>query len=575
MLRAVARSLSFLFLGLLLATGPLGAARIPEHPWCGTGRHGVKAQAAVHLEHQRRLERETLEKGLAPSFPEATRVGEVAVLVDDGSLIVNPSRVDLDDFGVQFVPQKKGGFVVSPSSDPVGGEIGERLALSDDDVREISFPKGFKFRFFNKNYTKLFVHSDGNLTFGTPDAESSERDLVRLIGGPPRIAPLFADLNPEIATGNGGVYVLASKAKIVVTWLEVPEFGQSSPNTFQAVLYPTGRITFAFGRLDTVVAVVGIAPGGGGDMQVLDYTESLPSGVLKAGIAERFAAERSVDDLGVARAFFREFADDYDHLIVFLDFPHSLGDAFAYELTIKNEIHGIGNDVFDSSGLAGSKGRLRSFVQMGALNRYPVSPEEDILGTNSSLDVLAHEAGHRWLATFNFLDEGGQGSDALLGRQRAHWSFCHNSLASLMEGNRFREDGGDRFTSVGATEQYSPLDLYGMGLIPAGDVPPFYYVDGCNDRERAPAVGVVIQGRRVDVTIDQIIAAEGPREPAANRAPHSFKLAFVLVANGGQFPSTDSIAKVDRIRAAFEPHFARVTDGLGTVSTALKPKPRK
>jgi hypothetical protein len=461
--------------------------------------------------------------------------------------------------------------VVSPSDAALEEEIGERIALGDDESHQVALPKKFRFRFFGKLQKRLFVHSDGNLTFAAPDAASTARDLARLISGPPRIAPLFSDLNPEAAAGEGGVYVLTSAKKIVVTWLDVPQFEQNNLNTFQAVLYSDGRITFAFGTLQAREAVVGLAPGNGGEVQLLDYTASLPSGILKTGIAERFATTRSFDHLAVARAFFREFADDYDHLIVFLDFPQSLGGAFAFEGTVKNDVHGLGQPVFDDSAQAGSRGRLRSFVQMGTLARYPDDPQAEFLGTNNTLDVLGQEAGHRWLSFLHFIDGNGQASDALLGRDLSHWSFCHNSLASDMEGNEWQEAGGNRFTSVGATNRYSPLDQYAMGLIGADEVPPFYTVGDCSNPSGAPAVGASIQGPRIDVTIDQIIAAEGPRVPDSRKAPHTFNMAFLLVSEAGRFPSDASIAKVDRIRAAWEPYFAAATDGNGSVRTEIKP----
>jgi len=131
------------------------------------------------------------------------------------------------------------------------------------------------------------------------------------------------------------------------------------------------------------------------------------------------------------------------------------------------------------------------------------------------------------------------------------------------------------FNSTAATESYSPLDQYAMGLIPAADVPPFFYVGGCFDPAAEPAIGVTLQGPRIDLTIDDIIAAEGPRNPTAAKSPHNFNMAFILVAQADQFPSEDSIAKVDRIRAAWEPYFAQAVDGHGTVSTALRLKPRR
>jgi hypothetical protein len=574
MLRTHRRSSFLATLALFFVVGAAAAITLPDHSpsWCGTRKSGLAVNLAIHREQVRRLEQKRARGKALPSFPQASRVGDVAVLVDDGSLIVQPNELDIANFGVQFVPQRRGGLVVSPSSDPVAEAIGNRIDLGDDDSRAVPFPRGFRFPFYGKSYTGMFVGSDGHLTFVAPDATSSSRDLDRLISGPPHIAPLFADLNPAAASGDGGVYVLTSKPKIVVTWLDVPEFGTTNHNTFQAVLYPNGRITFAFGQIDAREAVVGVAPGGSSQVQLLDYTESLPSGVLKTAIAERFVAKPFFDHLAVAKAFLREFADDYDHLVVFLDFPLSLNGAFAFEITIKNDIHGIGDDVFDLSPQVGSKGRLRSFVQMGSLARYPSDPNTQFLETNSTLDVMGQETGHRWLSKLHFLDGNGEKSDALLGRDLVHWSFCHNTLASDMEGNLFREDGGDRFTSIAATERFSPLDQYAMGLIPAADVPPFYYVDGCFDPTAAPEVGAVIQGSRIDLTLDDIIAAEGPRTPEAAKAPHTFNMAFILVAMADQFPSDDSIAKVDGIRAAWEPYFAQATDGHGSVSTAIRPR---
>jgi hypothetical protein len=567
------RTQTLLILVLLLAGGPLAGSTISDHPWCGTGRTGFEAQAAIHRDQQRRLRESGTE---VRNVVQAARVGDVAVLVDDGTMVVQPNPLDLANLGIQYIPQKKGGLIASPSSAPIEEAIGDRIVLGDDDSREIAFPKKFRFRFFGKVQTRLFVHSDGNLTFVAPDAGSTDRDLDRLISGPPRIAPLFTDLDPGAATGDGGVYVLTSPAKIVVTWRDVPQFGLSNHNTFQTVLYPDGRITFTFGTLQARAAVVGLAPGGNGQVQLLDYTANLPSGVIKIGIAERFVTSRTFDHLAVARAFFREFADIYDHLIVFLDFPQSLGPgAFAFEITIKNDVRGLGVPISDNTAQVGSRNRLRSFVQMGTLSRYPHDPEQPFLGTNSTLDVLGQEAGHRWLSFTRFIDGNGEASDALLGRDLSHWSFCHNSLASDMEGNEWQEQGNDRFLSVDATSRYSPLDQYAMGLIGASEVPPFYYVGGCNNPAAAPQTNAIIQGPRIDVTIDQIIAAEGPRVPDFRKAPHAFDMAFILVAEGGQFPSEDSIGKIDRIRAAWESYFAAAVDGKGSVRTALQPKPRR
>jgi hypothetical protein len=578
--RFLARSstafLLVLSVGQVLATGGARAETVPGHPWCGTGETSVAEKVAIHRDHERRLERRRAAGMALRGEPEAARVGDVAIVVDHGDIVVQPNRVDLSDVGVQFVLQKKGGFVVSPSSESPDPSIGERVPLADDDARLFAFPKGFRFPFYGRLRTRMYVHSDGNVTFDAPDTASTDRSLARLLEGPARIAPLFGDFDPSVASGDGGVYVSTSKTRIVVTWLEVPEFGTDNANTFQVVLYPNGRVVFAYGALDAQVGVAGVAPGKGGDVQTVDYTGGLPTGVVRTAIAERFAAVRAVDDLAIARAFLREFADVYDHLIVFLDFAETLPDGvFAYELTLKNEIHGIGSNVYDSSTEVGSRGRLRSFVQMGGIAKYPPAPEDPAIGTNSTLDVVAHEAGHRWLALLRYVDGGGQATDALLGRQRAHWAYCVDTDASVMEGNEFRDDGGGLYTSVAATDRYSLLDQYAMGLVPPSAVPPFYRIDGCRDREAAPQIGISVRGERVDIGIDQVIAAEGARVPPAAKAPHTFTTAFVLVGEGGAFPSNEAIEKVEAIRAAWEPYFAVATEGRGAVDTTLSTRRRR
>ena len=138
MLRTHRRSLPLAILSLLSLLSVAGAAgamtlpnRAPDHSssWCGTRRSGLAVNLAIHREQERRLARRRTQEKALRSLPQASRVGDVAVLVDDGSLIVQPNLLDVGNFGVQYVPQKKGGLVVAPSGDPVAEEIGDRIDL--------------------------------------------------------------------------------------------------------------------------------------------------------------------------------------------------------------------------------------------------------------------------------------------------------------------------------------------------------------------------------------------------------------------------------------------------------------
>ncbi len=113
---------------------------------------------------------------------------------------------------------------------------------------------------------------------------------------------------------------------------------------------------------------------------------------------------------------------------------------------------------------------------MDFIGKYPDDPQQTFLGENNTLSVLGQEVGHRWLAFLEFRDHTGARSEALLGRDQAHWSFFFDSDASVMEGNDIEDLGGGSFRTVAAVRRYSLLDQYAMGLVPESQVPPFFYV---------------------------------------------------------------------------------------------------
>jgi len=80
---------------------------------------------------------------------------------------------------------------------------------------------------------------------------------------------------------------------------------------------------------------------------------------------------------------------------------------------VKNDVKGIGVDQTDFSQEFGSNGNLQSFLAMNQLAEFPNDPDSVFLGTNSTIDVLGQESGHRWLAYVRFRD-GTVNSSALL-----------------------------------------------------------------------------------------------------------------------------------------------------------------
>ena len=398
-------------------------------------------------------------------------IGEIAVVQDEGDLIAPPNQFDVRNTGLRFSRNAAGGYDVRRIDGAFRTTLGTRITLSDDDSRQLNVP--FSFPMYGRGQTTAFVNSDGNITFEQEDRASTDRNVARLLTGPPRVAPFLADLDPS---AGGRVFANAAADQYTVTWCGVRGFDSTLTVTTQATLLPDGSIEMKFADVTLTDTIVGLSPGRTGDFTPVNLSENGPTSGGAAAVGERFADSAELDTVEVARKFYQTHPDNYDQLVVWTDAP-LIEDAFAFESTVANEISGIGVGLFDASRDFGSAGRLRSFVVMDDINKYPDNPLQKVLGENTTVSVLGQESGHRWLAFLEFRDRNGNRSTDLLGRDEAHWSFFFDSDASVMEGNDIEDLGGGSFQTVAAVERYSLLDQYAMGLVPPSGVPSFFYVE--------------------------------------------------------------------------------------------------
>ncbi len=555
---------------------------------CGTSlERNRNAHARARYHQSRLLQRNAVERGRAllavPAQELQQDMGDVAVMEDDGSLITEANAFDLMQRSFRFEPVSNSNYRVVISSTVFDASGGERVLLEDDDAALIQL--GFGFTFFGRGHTSVYLNSDGNLTFGESDTAFTARDLGRFSSGPPRIGPFFADLDPP----SGRVSIRRDPDGILFIWDSVPRFEPSGTlefNSFSVKLFASGNIEFAFGeRVLAAQSVVGISPGSSiGGITAVNFSDGLPVASAAGTVVEVFSDRFEVSESAVARKFFENHPDDYDHLNIFLDFDYDLGgNAYAYEINVKNEIRGIGQPIEDYSAEYGSSGRLRSLLNMGTLTgpgRYPEDPNQVFLGTNSTLGIMGQESGHRWLAFTPFQD-GTQRSYAILGRDLAHWSFFFDSDGSVMEGNDIEDRGANlgiqRFKTVGATYTYSLLDRYIMGLVGSDEVPTMFLVENTYGTLRQPSsnpqVGVVFGGTRKEIAVESIIAANGQREPSVYGAPKVFRQAFILLSRRGQPAHENQISKVQRIRDAWVRFFNEQTGDRGWIVTDLQRTP--
>ncbi|HSD27392.1 MAG TPA: hypothetical protein VLL75_08805 [Vicinamibacteria bacterium] len=500
----------------------------------------------------------------------AARSGDLAVLTDDGSLVVAPNPFDLRGVGVRFGPNGQGGYDVQRAGAAFRADLGERIRLADDDTSERAL--GFTFPFYGAARSSAFVNSDGNLTFGGGDVATTARSLGRVLSGLPRVAPFFADLDPS---AGGGLFVSAAPDAFTVTWCAVPDFDATGKVTAQVSLLREGAVEVRIDGTTTLDdAVVALSPGSTTTFAAVDLSEAAgAAGGGSAAVGERFAAQSALDLVSASRLFYSEFADGYDQLVFWSDTRVVESGTFAYETTVQNAVAGIGQEIVALASTYGSGGRLASLVVMDDLGKYPADPAAHANGESSTLALVAHETGHRWGATLKFRDAAGIASDAWLGRQRAHWSFYCDSAASVLEGNDIEDQGGGGFRTVGAVSRYGPFDLYAMGLLAEDEVPRAFYVENpsgaSQNRESAPRTGVSFSGTRREVSIGDVVAAMGHRNPPAAGSPRQHRQAWVYVVGRGRTADPAAIAKLEAIRAAFGGYFFEATGRRMSVETGL------
>ncbi len=550
----------------------------------------------------------------------STDVGDIAVLEDDGTIIVQPNSFDLNQKAIMFAPGPTPGYQVSSAPFSFDNNLGTKLnnfigseAPRDDGYQQVSFTGGFTFPYYGRRYADVFVGTNGFLTFGSGDADFDgfHESVLQFLRRQPRIAAFWHDLDPGVAQPGHGVFVKQLSDRLVVTWDTVPEFTAGLPtsvNTFQITLFADGNTTFAYDRIGSTGGLVGLSPGdSNAKINRIDLTNP-PAGNLQGAILEFFSTSRQVDLFALSQSFYKTHRDDFDFLYLWTNFDFDIAPgfpAFAAYLPLLNDVRGINTSILDVSGQAGSAGKLQGMLIMGSIDKsYPNSPAAPIPdltlpilgGTFNALGVMGQENAHRWLARVRFKD-GDKVSSSLLGRSEAHWSFflntestistASNPGSSALEGNLWRQGGPRSFSTPRGelSEGYSPLDQYLMGLRSPEEVPDLFVIEnpspanvqaiflallGFLTPPAPPLPNIGVNGDRKNVSVRDIIAVEGPRLPDAGHSQKQFREAFVLLVQSATQPSQPTLDKLNLYRTSWEQHFLRATDNRALIRTNLR-----
>ncbi|MFC1633338.1 hypothetical protein ACFL5Z_00740, partial [Planctomycetota bacterium] len=181
---------------------------------------------------------------------------------------------DLANTSITFDPVEAGtsykAKVQEISQLPTNPSGGTNLGLGDDDSAFVKLINPNRVSIYGISFTGFYVGSNGYITFTEGDEDYSESledhfDTLRVSG-------LFRDLNPA---AGGQVSWKALSDRAAVTWQNVPEYGDSNPNTFQIELFFDGRIRMSWLEMAAQSGIVGLSDGAGlpPDFEETDLSE--------------------------------------------------------------------------------------------------------------------------------------------------------------------------------------------------------------------------------------------------------------------------------------------------------------
>ena len=175
-----------------------------------------------------------------------------------------------------------------------------------------------------------------------------------------------------------------------------------------------------------------------------------------------------------------------------------------------------------------------------------------------AMSQIAHEMGHRWGA---FVSAKVNGETIPLGP--THWArglqapvafpYVRGTEASIMGGGVWQDNFDGTFTQLD-DDYYVPatgwsyLDLYLMGLVKPEEVPDFFILRNLKPAGKDANGHPIFKAERTKVTIQDVIAAEGPREPGVDKSQRQFNTGMVMVVEHGKKPSRELLERTEGIR---------------------------
>ncbi len=512
----------------------------------------------------------------------------------DGWIRQDTRPFDLEQRAVRFSPSPEG-YTFHVLEGPVVLETAGSEPLFG--TRYVELP--FAFPFGGSSWRGLFVNPDGNISFEAPDyaafspitlwPEGGMRRAAGLLmthvneGQAKWIVPLWAEHGASLTSVRHEVDSLE------VTWRATRlegssafRYGPRGESVFQAELFADGTIEFRYQNVPELDGIVGVFAGAapwGGARWEHDLSAGGAAGAVIYEVFHHPALSRE-PEMYLPDIYSRHPARD-DFVILMTDFRFdSLYGVAASTGALNHPVDGLGL----AAGAPRSGARLGSsalqvavrptWVGQPRFDEVVADGNREYVGHAFAVGLLAHELTHRWgVGLEQWEAASGVRRPLFEDACQCHWSeWLHLPAAfpvasrfssqpypesSLMGGHSFREEADGALTVEEkphlAPAGFSWLDLYAMGLARPEEVPDTFLL---TDLE---ALGMGrVTGRKVPVTLEQIVNALGPRSPSAAEAQREFTLSIYLL-HRGKTPDAAAVQRADAIARALAAFFDAAT----------------
>jgi hypothetical protein len=542
------------------------------------------------------------------SIGQVSTTGDLIVIELDPAALEPPNLFDLVGRTLRFSPDGSR-YRVTTQTLRWEADYGAELTGSRVSLQRFTFPfSGQRWSSFSVGTTGSIRFGSPPReadvdAYGQPDggiaAAIGRFDRLADVGGrlAARAPAIGVFLKPRM---SGPRYLRESADRVVITWKLTEPFGNlldfswfPTTNLFQAVLHRDGSIEMSYQTMAAKDGIVGIYP-------ILPTGEIVHSAHLSgltpnsgpfAAVYEPFHYPEPPRPQDLSCTVIQALGDKFDFLAYYSDFRVDSQEASTpSDGPIGGNVTGIGDTrraqtkPFLDSRCTGGRFQLgfaqpifvgANETQEGPPDNAPAgnpkniafyagplakaTPNGEARPYNYAVGHLGHEIGHRWSA---YVAARVNGQTISLGAW-PHWDPGLQSQvahpyslpleASTQGGGVWQENLDGTFTQlrdgyfVPATG-YSYLELYLMGLIAAAEVPDFFLVRPL-ERIGADANGrPIFKGQRVRITIQDVIAAEGPRLPDVDHSQRQFNTGIVVIVEHGRTPSAELITRANGIR---------------------------